>query len=245
VILGEGDSEQLVIPRIAEAMGVALDPSFVPVVPLGGRYVTHFWRLLNDLEIPHATLLDFDIGRAHGGANMIRSIIEELGAVGRTLNDTMEHVLGNVDSDNLDELDDQTLWVPYEEHHWAKALEELGVFLSDPLDLDFSMLEAFPDAYRQPHPAGTGPRDTPEALQAQKAATLKSGGDPTLYDEESGYDESFRWYPYLFLSRSKPDAHITALARITDEELAADAPAPLKGLIAHVKRNLGYAVNGE
>jgi DNA-binding response OmpR family regulator len=40
-------------------------------------------------------------------------------------------------------------------------------------------------------------------------------------------------------------AHITALARITDEELAAGAPAPLKSLIAHVKENLGYGDNGE
>ncbi|WP_142985011.1 ATP-dependent endonuclease, partial [Klebsiella pneumoniae] len=55
VILGEGDSERVVIPKIAEEMGVSLDPSFVPVVPLGGRFVAHFWRLLNDLEIPHAT----------------------------------------------------------------------------------------------------------------------------------------------------------------------------------------------
>lgn len=36
VILGEGDSERLVIPRAAEVMGVQLDPSFVPIVPLGG-----------------------------------------------------------------------------------------------------------------------------------------------------------------------------------------------------------------
>ena len=68
VILGEGDSERLVIPLIAEAIGVQLDPSFVPIVPSGGRYVSHFWRLLNDLRIPHATLLDLDLGRAHGGA---------------------------------------------------------------------------------------------------------------------------------------------------------------------------------
>jgi putative ATP-dependent endonuclease of the OLD family len=71
VILGEGDSERLVITRIAEAMGVQLDPSFVPIVPLGGRYVSHFWRLLNDLHIPHATLLDLDLGRTHGGADLI------------------------------------------------------------------------------------------------------------------------------------------------------------------------------
>jgi putative ATP-dependent endonuclease of OLD family len=42
VVLGEGDSERIVMPRIAEAMGVPLDPSFVPIVPLGGRYVSHF-----------------------------------------------------------------------------------------------------------------------------------------------------------------------------------------------------------
>lgn len=68
--LAEGNSERVVLPRLAEARGVPLDPSFVPVVPLGGRYVSHFWRLLTDLGIPHATLLDFDLGRTHGGAKM-------------------------------------------------------------------------------------------------------------------------------------------------------------------------------
>ncbi|MEF9605507.1 AAA family ATPase, partial [Paracoccus sp. PXZ] len=33
VILAEGDSERVVLPRLAEARGVPLDPSFVPVVP--------------------------------------------------------------------------------------------------------------------------------------------------------------------------------------------------------------------
>ncbi len=42
VVLGEGDTEQLVIPRIAQAQGVDLDPSFVAaVVPLGGRHTNH------------------------------------------------------------------------------------------------------------------------------------------------------------------------------------------------------------
>ena len=47
VVLGEGDSEEIVIPKIAEAMGIHLDRSFVAMVPLGGRHVNHFWRLLN------------------------------------------------------------------------------------------------------------------------------------------------------------------------------------------------------
>ncbi|WP_163468079.1 ATP-dependent endonuclease [Fusobacterium sp. IOR10] len=42
VILGEGDSEEVVIPKIAEAYGIELDSDFVSIVPLGGRYVNHF-----------------------------------------------------------------------------------------------------------------------------------------------------------------------------------------------------------
>jgi hypothetical protein len=53
VVLGEGDTEELVIPRIARARGVDLDPSFVAMVPLGGRHTNHFWRLLRGLDIPH------------------------------------------------------------------------------------------------------------------------------------------------------------------------------------------------
>ena len=39
----------------------------VCVVPLGGRHVNHFWRLLERLEIPYVTLLDLDSGRFQGG----------------------------------------------------------------------------------------------------------------------------------------------------------------------------------
>ena len=58
VILGEGDSEEVVIPRLLEAGGIGDDESSIAVVPLGGRHVNHFWRLLNALGIPHVTLLD-------------------------------------------------------------------------------------------------------------------------------------------------------------------------------------------
>lgn len=36
VVLGEGDSEELVFPKLAEARGMHIDQSFVAVVPLGG-----------------------------------------------------------------------------------------------------------------------------------------------------------------------------------------------------------------
>ena len=64
LVLGEGDSELVVLPRILAAAGIAEDDASVSVVPLGGRHVNHFWRLLNELQIPHATLLDLDAGRS-------------------------------------------------------------------------------------------------------------------------------------------------------------------------------------
>jgi putative ATP-dependent endonuclease of OLD family len=63
VVLVEGDSERIVLPRLAEADGLLVDPSFVAIVPLGGRHVQYFWKLLNGLSIPFATLLDLDLGR--------------------------------------------------------------------------------------------------------------------------------------------------------------------------------------
>jgi putative ATP-dependent endonuclease of OLD family len=78
VVLGEGDSEEIVLPILAAARGMHIDQSFVAVVPLGGRHTNHFWRLLNDLEIPHATLLDLDWGRAGGGEGRIRDACSRL-----------------------------------------------------------------------------------------------------------------------------------------------------------------------
>ncbi len=46
------DRRPVWLPRLAEAMSVPLDPSVSPVVPLAGRYVEHFWELLNDRQIP-------------------------------------------------------------------------------------------------------------------------------------------------------------------------------------------------
>jgi putative ATP-dependent endonuclease of the OLD family len=42
VILGEGESEAIVVPRLAEAMEFPLDRSFVPIVPLGGAVCEPF-----------------------------------------------------------------------------------------------------------------------------------------------------------------------------------------------------------
>lgn len=240
VVLGEGESERIVLPRVAESLGIALDGSFVPIVPLGGRYVDHFWRLLNDLGIPHATLLDLDLGRRHGGANTIRSVIASLASVGVDLRDSVEHDLGLIDVDDLSAIDDASFVGDIANNYWLKALQDKGVFFSHPIDLDFAMLMAFPAAYRHARPGGHGPRASAAAIQAKKDVTLKTDGNPALYD--AGYDDCFVWYPYLFLDRSKPEAHIAALTRIDRAVLQANAPASLRALIAQVQSIIAPSV---
>lgn len=40
VLLVEGDSERIVLPRLAEALDLMVDPAFVAIVPPGGRHGT-------------------------------------------------------------------------------------------------------------------------------------------------------------------------------------------------------------
>ncbi|EHL9870420.1 AAA family ATPase, partial [Salmonella enterica subsp. enterica serovar Typhimurium] len=56
IVLGEGDSEEIVLPRLFQAKGAPVDESAVTIAPLGGRHVNHFWRLLSELQIPFLTL---------------------------------------------------------------------------------------------------------------------------------------------------------------------------------------------
>jgi hypothetical protein len=237
VILGEGESERIVIPRIAQSLGVQLDPSFVPVVPLGGRYVGHFWRLLNDLRIPHATLLDLDLGRRHGGAALIANVVAKLEEIGNDLGDNLLVQDGTVDPAEVHAIEDSELLREGNNHNWLRALRDEGVFFSFPLDVDFAMLRAFPDAYKQPKPGGQGPRGDADAIRDKKLVTLKTGGSPELY--EDSYVDEFKWYPYLFLNRSKPETHFAALSLIEEEGLAENAPPELKALIEYVRDALG------
>ena len=78
VILGEGDSEEIVLPRLLQAKGIVEDDASISVAPLGGRHVNHFWRLLHGLGIPYITLLDLDLGRYQGGWGRIRYAVQQL-----------------------------------------------------------------------------------------------------------------------------------------------------------------------
>lgn len=234
VILAEGESEAIVLPRLAEAMDVSLDRSFVPIVPLGGRFVSHFWKLLNDLSIPHATLLDLDLGRQHGGTGTIGYIVGELEEVGVDLTANSYVVSGEIDLHEIDNIDEEELIEDDQDHPWMRALQEENVFLSSPIDLDFSMLCCFPDEYMVPKAGGTGPVMTADAIKSKTEATLKTDGDPELY--EGRWKEQFAWYPYHFIGGSKPEAHLAALSKIGSKTLRDDAPDELTALIACVRK---------
>lgn len=238
VILGEGDSERFIIPRLAEKMGISLDPSFVPVVPLGGRFVNHFWRLLNDLGIPHATLLDLDLGRKHGGPKIIQNCFQNLKKIQNKFWASPQYQYTEVTPDKVTRLSAQKL-LGESRTTWIKAFQENGIFFSYPIDLDFAMLRAFPNAYQVPKSGGSGPQDDSENVQKKKSRTLKKEGHPELY--LSSYDSTFTWYPYLFLDGSKPETHLAAFSRIQDDSVDASAPAELKALIEYVKDKLNLS----
>lgn len=225
VILGEGDSEQIVLPRVLAAAGMADDDVAVSVVPLGGRHVHHFWRLLERLEIPYLTLLDLDSGRYHGGWGRIRYAANQLN----------QHTAAAVPQDKIDTLpawDTDLAFPMYEKRKgWIAWLEGKGVFFSHPLDLDLMMLEAYPDAY--------GVEDTESPTDAMVVAVLgKSHVNSHHYADEQL--ELFGEYQQQFKLGSKPASHLSAMSTFDgQDELLVDAlPGPLARLLDAVRERL-------
>lgn len=236
VVLGEGASEEVVLPRLAEALNLPIDRSFVAMVPLGGRHVNHLWRLLSDLGIPYATLLDLDWGRDGGGWGRIKTTCEQLLAVGRTSMEVFGAELGLpeiaarlIELGARDPRDTNSLQAS------MTALRGFGVFFSAPLDLDYSMLTAFMAAYQQLEPGMRGPRPGDA-----RAAVLGDEGRPELYD--ASFDVALLWYRYLFLGRGKPSTHVRVLARLNTDTLKAGIPKELKALLNHVIAALGIVL---
>lgn len=234
VIFGEGDSEEIVLPRIAAAMDLPIDRTFVAIVPLGGRHVNHFWRLVHDLEIPHATLLDLDLGRQGGGWGRIKYVLENLIQNGYEPAKLLTVTDDKAASERLSEM---TGWGYGDSEvlkSWKTHLEnEAAVYFSARLDLDWSMLKRFPTYYQTLEEGEYGPKGE---VEAAKTAVLGDKGKLDLYEKTD--DESFLWYRYLFLGRGKPTSHLRALAIIPETELKEKAPAVLQRLLNHVAQQL-------
>jgi putative ATP-dependent endonuclease of OLD family len=212
VVLGEGDSEEIVLPRLLQAKGTPVDESAVSIAPLGGRHVNHFWRLLSNLHIPYLTLLDLDVARYQAGWGRIKYVNDQLEKYRPKKKLPKDYVIPNWNSkkDMVRDYD-----------NYLDALEDRDVYFSYPMDLDFAMLLAYPDAYGVV-------KQAPEESTI-KAVLGKSHYDASQYSKDE--QELFNTYHERFKLGSKPAAHIDALAQLTDEELLTDMPASLSKLV--------------
>lgn len=221
VVLGEGDSEEIVLPRILSAKKIPVDSSAITIAPLGGRHVNHFWRLLSQLEIPHITLLDLDVARFGGGWGRIKYANDQLKKF------EPEKILPDnyaIPEWNNDE------YPILEYKNYLDELEERGIFYSCPMDLDFSMLKAFPNKFE------ITDMDTLPDQDLIKSVLGKKHHNPEQYTEEER--KLFASYHKLFKLGSKPVNHIQALANLTDEELLNNMPESLSRLADAVKTKL-------
>ncbi len=211
VILGEGDSEEIVLPRLLQVKGAPVDETAVTIAPLGGRYVNHFWRLLSALQIPYLTLLDLDVARYAAGWGRIKYVNDQLAVYEPSKVLPADH--------GIPHWNDATHKVrDYE--HYLDVLEDRDVYFSYPMDLDFAMLLAYPDAYGVE-------REDPEESTI-KAVLGKSLADASQYSKDE--QQLFNTYHQRFKLGSKPAAHIDALAKLTDKELLTVMPASLRRL---------------
>lgn len=211
VILGEGDSEEIVLPRILQAKGVFVDDSAITIAPLGGRHVNHFWRLLSTLEIPYFTLLDLDTARYQGGWGRIKYVNSQLIEFMPVQKLPEDYVIPSWNSDEHKVRD-------YD--NYLTALEEREIYFSYPMDLDFPMILSYPTEYEVD-------KEIPDD------ATLKAVLGKKHYDSDQYTRDEldlFKSYHSLFKVGSKPAAHISALARLSDEALLESIPESLDRL---------------
>lgn len=260
VILGEGDSEEIILPKIWNATNGDTDVSGISIVPLGGRHVNHFWRLLNDLKIPHITLLDLDRERDGGGWGRIAYALDQLIQFAPE-KETLLQINGA--KININEMKTWDICEVECMQTWITALELNDVFFSSPLDVDFMMLEQYKDIYLSTLEPNEGPRimisengtshqkfikeietlhdkiipEYDERIKKDVRNTLKEcGGDGKTYTVEQ--KQLMIWYTYLFLNRGKPSTHIEALSKIDSNVLKATMPSVLQRLIDAAVRKL-------
>ncbi len=227
VVLGEGDSEQVVLPRLLEARGILADDASISVAPLGGRHVNHLWRLLNGLGIPHVTLLDLDVARHQGGWGRIRYAAKQL------LN------YADIDDNDLtqDDIDGIPAWnsndgIIVDDQGWIARLEAFGVFFSAPLDLDVMMMTHYPEAYFVDNDELAAPdEDTVKAVLGKNHDVL---GNQYTDEEQTFLDAYYR----RFKLGSKPTWHIRAMAGMDDDALVEAMPEVLDRMFDSIEAKL-------
>ncbi|MFS1438505.1 ATP-dependent nuclease [Shewanella sp. 10N.286.48.A6] len=253
VILGEGDSEQVVLPKLLEHFGKDIDGHSISVVPLGGRHVNHFWRLLNSLKIPFVTLLDFDIDRNGGGFGRMKYVIEQLLLMDNMRNEFInEDTLESIPAWNSPR--NPTDFFVHCSENVVKVIvdeiEKCNVFFSSPLDIDYSMICSFPDifcvkdeVYGERGPSEGKEDEEDQDIKKREAAlikaVLKKGNTGKRFDFGSDWERNFLWYRYRFLSnKSKPASHVRMFTKLeeqyTSQEILAKLPSELTRLMERI-----------
>lgn len=274
VVLGEGDSEELLLPKFFDLLGKEIDSSQISIVPLGGRHVNYFWKLLTSLSIPHITLLDFDNERYGGGWGRIKYVIQQLLEIGIERNDLVKLKDGRILND--EDIAKISSWQIYDILSqpllsWINHLEKFNIFFSAPLDIDFLMLQHYKDHYLDTLSSIEGPiisyndsdgnNKKVKLLDLNKSDQLQLGGFEKRIEEarkatlkdKSGKGDSFTdeekelmiWYQYFFLGRGKPTTHMQFLSSISDEGLIRNLPPVLKKMVKCAEKLLGDVEHGE
>lgn len=216
IILGEGESELIVLPKLIENFGKNGDDYGIVYVPLGGAHVNYMWKLLSDLSIPFITLLDLDLGRQNGGWKKINYVIKQLKENDFLTDEQLKDVFNSSESfqpNDLKGIDEISEWSLKGEENtlraWIEYLKEKhSVIFSEPLDLDFMMLKEYQDCYSSL--CGRIQKDAEEA----KESLLKDKDALEYYSNCK--DDLFAQYWHLFKSKKgKPAVHIEALEDIT------------------------------
>jgi putative ATP-dependent endonuclease of the OLD family len=249
VVLGEGDSEEIVLPKLLSASNVYLDDFNISIVPLGGRHVNHMWKLLNDLSIPHVTLLDLDRERNGGGWGRIKYVLKQLNENNRCSEELRTVYRGKevekyiYSIEEIEEFHNRDVDKLKSMGTWINKLEEADVYFSYPLDIDFSMLKRFQEEYQNTMingpriPADEQSSEYDDKLQGSIQATLKNK-DAVAKTYSVEERKLMIWYNSLFLGRGKPSTHIAALKDVEDTTLLADAPKELLRLLEKIKEKL-------
>jgi putative ATP-dependent endonuclease of the OLD family len=252
VVIGEGDSEEIVFNRFMDVMDLDFDDNIITFAPLGHRFVNHIWKLLAELDIPHVTLLDFDLEREGGAWGRIKYALQQLLLSGANRDSLLvlsdKSILSDKDLDHMHE------WEISERGNmnaWRTRLENYNVFYSNPLDLDFVMLTSYEKFYKRAIPAGGGPK-IPERKNDEEGfeAKVNTAVKATLKSESakgSEYTQAERelmiWYNYHFLGRGKPATHIEALALMANEEIISNLPKVFNDIFGRIKHILDTAEN--
>lgn len=249
VVIGEGDSEHLIFNRLMEVYDKDFDDNIISFAPLGHRFVNHIWKLLSSIHVPYITLLDLDVGREGGGWGRVKYALQQLINIGKSKKELLEVEGGEVLSDEA--FEKMHTWGHTDNKldslmGWVTLLKKYNIFYSSPLDLDFLMLEHYPEIYKKAILKNGGPRIPEKDKEPDKfaakvtnavAATLKSeDAKGETYTEEQ--KELMIWYNYHFLGRGKPVTHMNALSLMDDEKIKEKTPPVLMEIFDNIDKIL-------